>query len=264
MWYNINIMTKKIKKLLKRVHKTSTFTTHENKQVLADKVKQLEADVSELKRLVEQDIHPIQQKEPDIAEMMGANDGMAKKLQDFGKKNKEVSFQIDQIQHPWVPIEATVPNVVHEVVEDLAFVSEDIRLDWIAPALTLIDKIKQRMRTYLHAYEKRRDMDGDNFIPTFKLNTSPKKNDWIVLSLGWNYFLGVSPELNRFTLIDPTQKGHYVPIAPSIYVSGNEKWDEDEDWFKKVELPLYDYAHHTYFIKNIYDYLLKNKFLTWQ
>ena len=71
-------MTKKIKKLLKRVHKTSTFTTHENKQELSDKVKQLEADVSELKRLVEQDIHPIQQKEPDIAEMMGANDGMAK------------------------------------------------------------------------------------------------------------------------------------------------------------------------------------------
>ena len=63
-------MTKKIKKLLKRVHKTSTFTTHENKQELSDKVKQLEADVSELKRLVEQDIHPIQQKEPDIAEMM--------------------------------------------------------------------------------------------------------------------------------------------------------------------------------------------------
>ena len=85
-------MTKKIKKLLKRVHKTSTFTTHENKQELSDKVKQLEADVSELKRLVEQDIHPIQQKEPDIAEMMGANDGMAKKNT---KKSRRVLSELN-------------------------------------------------------------------------------------------------------------------------------------------------------------------------
>lgn len=91
-------MTKKIKKLLKRVHKTSTFTTHENKQELSDKVKQLEADVSELKRLVEQDIHPIQQKEPDIAEMMGANDGMAKKNT---KKSRRVLSELNKCTE-WV------------------------------------------------------------------------------------------------------------------------------------------------------------------
>ncbi|MBQ6628866.1 MAG: hypothetical protein IJH65_08625, partial [Methanobrevibacter sp.] len=59
---------------------------------LSDKVKQLEADVSELKRLVEQDIHPIQQKEPDIAEMMGANDGMAKKNT---KKSRRVLSELN-------------------------------------------------------------------------------------------------------------------------------------------------------------------------
>ena len=258
-------MTKKIKKLLKRIHKTSTFTTHENKQEISDKVKELEADVNELKRLVEQDVHPIQQPQhqPDIAEMMGANDGMAKKLQDFVNKNKEVSFQIDQIQHPWVPINATVPNVVHEMIEDLAFVSEDIRLDWIAPALTLIDKIKQRLRDYLHNYEVKQDCKGDDFIPAFKLTTNQGPNKWIVCALGFHYWLGVSPEFNRFVLIDRNSQGNYINVSPSVSVYGNKAWDEAEDWFKKVQLPLYDYEHHTYFIKNIYDYLVKNKFPTW-
>ena len=255
-------MTKKIKKLLKRIHKTSTFTTHEDKQEISEKVKQLEADVNELKRLVEQDVHPIQ-KEPDIAEMMGANDGMAKKLQDFVKKNKEVSFQMDHVAHPWVPIDATVPNVIHEMIENLAFVSEDIRLDWIAPALTIIDEIKKRLRAYLHNYELKKDCQGDDFVPAFKLTTNQGPNKWIVCALGWNHFLGISPEFNRFVLIDRNSQGNYINVSPSVSVYGNKAWDEAEDWFKKVELPLYDYNHHTYFIKNIYDYLVKNKFPTW-